>query len=353
MASRNAIAIACASLAGSGSSATRTPVRRRNGAGRLVHLSLNWGATSALAIASDRALDDDARPAVPATSNGVSAEYFRVMRIPLLDGRSFEAGDHRGTPAVVVSARLATSVFGTRHVVGRTLRAPEPGGSRGTTYRIVGVVGDVHGERIEDGLAPMMYLPLLRDGGPIAEEGAGDEARDVRYVIRGAPLPAGPVLRAIVRELDPRVPATSVRTLGSILDDATARVRLTMLLIAVAAVAALVLGVIGVYGVVSYAAAGRVREFGIRLALGAAPSRVGSTVVGDGLRVVALGTFAGLVAAFGASRFLSALLYEVEPTSLAEFVLATALLGAATLLATALPARRAARTDPSSVLRGE
>jgi ABC-type antimicrobial peptide transport system permease subunit len=113
------------------------------------------------------------------------------------------------------------------------------------------------------------------------------------------------------------------------------------------------LGVIGVYSVMSYAAAGRAREFGIRLALGAAPSRVGGMVLGDGLKIVGIGTVAGLLAALGATRFLRALLYEVEPTSLAEFGTATALLLVVTLCATLLPARRAARTLPQVVLRGE
>jgi putative ABC transport system permease protein len=108
-----------------------------------------------------------------------------------------------------------------------------------------------------------------------------------------------------------------------------------------------------VYSVVSYAAAGRVREFGIRLALGAAPTRIGGMVLGDGLKLVAIGTFAGLVAAVAATRFLRALLYEVEPTSVAEFAIATSLLVVITLLATLLPARRAARTHAAVVLRGE
>ena len=137
------------------------------------------------------------------------------------------------------------------------------------------------------------------------------------------------------------------------MDDATARVRLTMLLIAVAGASALLLGVIGVYSVVSYAAAGRAREFGIRIALGAAPGRVGSMVLGDGLRVVAIGTFAGLVAALSMMKFLRSLLYEVAPTSVAEFAGATVLLLVVTLVATLLPARRAARTQPAVVLRGE
>ena len=95
------------------------------------------------------------------------------------------------------------------------------------------------------------------------------------------------------------------------------------------------------------------REFGIRMALGAAPSRVGGMVAGDGLRLVAIGTATGLVAALGATRFLRALLDEVQPTSVTEFGIATGVLVAVTAVATLLPARRAARTHPAMVLRGE
>jgi ABC-type antimicrobial peptide transport system permease subunit len=126
-----------------------------------------------------------------------------------------------------------------------------------------------------------------------------------------------------------------------------------MLLIAFAGGAALLLGVIGVYTVVAYAANGRMREFGIRIALGAAPARIGRLVVGDGLKLIAIGTVSGLLTALGATRFLRALLYEVQPTSLQEFGIAAALLVAVTLCATLLPARRAARTHPGVVLRGE
>jgi putative ABC transport system permease protein len=111
--------------------------------------------------------------------------------------------------------------------------------------------------------------------------------------------------------------------------------------------------VIGVYSVVAYAASSRVREFGIRMALGAAPARVGGMVFSNGLHLVTIGTVAGLVAALGATRYLRALLYEVSPTSVAELGSATALLGLVTLVATLLPAWRAARTHPAAVLRSE
>jgi ABC-type antimicrobial peptide transport system permease subunit len=255
---------------------------------------------------------------------------------------------------VIVSERLATSVFGTTAVVGRNIWRRRDGAPP-TPFTIVGVVGDVHGERIEDGYMRMAYFPLLRDadGLPPDSSPVPYKAMDVHYAIRGTQLPALSAIQDIAKDLDRRVPASSARTLGSLVDEATARVRLTMLLIGVAGAAALLLGVIGVYSVVSYAVAGRVREFGIRLALGAEPTRVGGIVLGDGLRLVAIGTCFGLVAALAATRFLRALLYEVEPTSVAEFALATALLVAVSLVAAALPALRAARTDPALVLRGE
>ena len=300
--------------------------------------------------------EDEGRPVVASARNMASGDYFRVMGIPLLAGRSFRPGDLRGTPAVVVSERLAMSLFGTTSVVGRRIVRPAPrAGSPSTTFAIVGVVGDVHWGRIEDGYVPMVYFPLLRDGDglPADSSAVPGEPRAAHYVMRGTQLPTASMIQEIVKELDRRVPPSNIRTLGSLVADATARVRLTMLLIAIAGVASLLLGVIGVYSVVSYAANGRVREFGIRLALGAAPTRVGGMVLGDGVKLIAIGTVLGLVAALGATRLLRALLYNVEHTSGLEFALATTLLVMVTLCATLFPARRAARTHPAVALRGE
>jgi len=298
--------------------------------------------------------DEDGRMAVAAAGNITSADYFNVMGIPVLAGRSFQPGDLRGVPATILSERLAKTVFGTTDVVGRTIKLPRVGGPT-REFRVVGIVGDVHWQRIEDGYASMIYFPLQRDGDGIPADSSVVPGRpmDVQYVIRGTVLPTATTIQDLLKELDRRVPASSIRSLGSLVEDATARVRLTMLLIAVAGAASLLLGVIGVYSVVAYAANGRVREFGIRLALGAAPTRVGSMVFGDGVRLVAIGTISGLAASLGATRLLRALLYEVEPTSITEFGIATALLVLVTLCATLLPARRAARTHPGVVLRGE
>ena len=320
-----------------------------------VALSIPLAGRGASSLALDLQAGDDAeRPTVAAAGNMASADYFRVMGIPLRGGRTFRPGDLRGTPAVIISERLAENMFGSTDVVGRAVKEFLVGRPP-LSFRIVGVVGDVHAKRIEDGYAPMLYFPLQRDGDGLPPDSSAVPARpmDVQYVIRGTQLPTASTIQEIVKELDRRIPPTDIRTLGSLVAAATARVRLTMLLIAVAGAAALLLGVIGVYSVVAYAANGRVREFGIRLALGAAPTRVGGMVLSDGLRPVTIGTCSGLAAALGATRFLRALLYEVKPTSVAEFGGATALLVLVTLCATLLPARRAARTHPAVVLRGE
>ena len=303
-----------------------------------------------------RAGDDAARPTIPATGNLATADYFHAAGIPLLAGRTFQTGDLRGSVAVILSERMAMSIFGTIDVVGRSVvRATTPDGAPSTPFRIVGVVGDIQSGRIEDGYTPTAYFPLLRDGDGLPAESRPVplDAQQLQYVIRGTHLPDASTIRRIVAGLDARVPAANIRAMASIVSDATARVRLTLLLIAVAGAAALLLGVIGVYSVVAYAANSRVREFGIRLALGAAPLRVGGMVFGDGLRLVAIGTVTGLGAALGVTRFLRALLYEVKPNGMAELASATALLLLVTLVATLLPAHRAARTHPAVVLRGE
>ncbi|HVX39902.1 MAG TPA: ADOP family duplicated permease [Gemmatimonadaceae bacterium] len=298
--------------------------------------------------------DGTRRTSVSAIGNMANADYFAAMRIALVAGRTFRSGDLRGTPAVIVSEQLAKAVFGVTDVVGREIEEIISG--RPTMqFTIVGVVGDVQLTRIEDGPAPMLYFPLQRDGDGLPPDAHPIPGRpmDVQYVIRGPRLPSASTIQAILTSLDRRIPATNIRRLRSLVDDATARVRLTMLLIAVAGAAALLLGVIGVYSVVAYAANRRAREFAIRIALGAAPARVGRMVVVDGFRIVTVGTIAGLGLALGATRFLRALLYEVEPHDLAGFASATVLLVVVTLCATLIPAWRAARTNPEMILRGE
>ena len=291
-----------------------------------------------------------------ANGNIVTPNYFRVMSIPIARGRTFAAGDLRAeAPGVILSESVARSLFGDADPIGRRVhRAPETG-VRHREFQVIGVVGDITGERIESGASPTAYFPMLHDADGLPRDSSPLPyvPRGAQYVVRGELPPTPQALRTLVRELDKRIPVVGIRPLTALVDSATARVRLTLLLLSVAGGAALLLGVMGVYSVVSYAAAGRKREFGVRLALGATPSRVTSMVLREGAVVAAAGVAVGLMAAWGGTRLLESLLFEVTATNLAEFALATLVLAAVTLVAMLVPAKRASRTDPAVVLRGE
>src|SRR5262249_44161773 len=127
---------------------------------------------------------DDGRSTVSAAGNMASADYFRTMGIPLRAGRSFRSGDLRGAPAVVLSERLANSLFGTTNVVGRRIIGRVYSGTALTAFTVVGVVGDVQWERIEDGYVPMVYFPILRDGDglPADSNPVRHRPEELRYV---------------------------------------------------------------------------------------------------------------------------------------------------------------------------
>jgi hypothetical protein len=293
---------------------------------------------------------------VAAGSGVATADYFRVMGIPLVRGRSFAPGDLRGdAPAIVLSERIARRMFGAEDPIGRRVRRSPGAGVRAAVFQVIGVAGDVPAERIEDGPSPTVYFPLLRDGDGLPSDSfpLPIVPRSAQYVVKGSVLPTATQIRRAVQGIDRRVPAMGIQPLGAFFDAATARVRLTLLLLSVASVGALVLGIIGVYSVVAYAASGRAREFGVRLALGATPRGVASMVVRDGLLMAVAGIVLGTVVASAGTRFLRSLLFEVSATSVWEFGAAVVLVAAVTMIATLGPARRASRTDPAVVLRGE
>ena len=281
--------------------------------------------------------------------------YFATMHMPIREGRAFERGDlARAEPGVVLSATLARALFGDASALGRRVQYIRERGVQ-RRFEVVGVAGDVHSGAIEEGFTPIIYFPQMRDAEGLPPDSLPIplKPREFTYVIRGQSLPTVATVRDIVREMDHRIPVVEMTPLTTLVDDATARTRLTLLLLGVAAAASLILGVIGVYSVLAYAAAGRTREFGVRMALGATPSRIASSVLGEGAVLTAVGIMLGVALALAASRVLRALLYEVRATSVLEYLAATLLLLLVTLAAILLPAMRAARTDPAVVLRGE
>jgi len=157
----------------------------------------------------------------------------------------------------------------------------------------------------------------------------------------------------VVREIDPLLPVSAVRPLEDVFAESIARPRLTAVAMSVFAGAALLLAALGVYGIVSYSVSQRSREFGIRVALGAKPSQIVAMVVGQNLRIVAMGLGAGVLAAIPATRLMRGLLYQVGPNDPTTFIAIGVMLAGVAIIASYLPARRGTRVDPVVTLKSE
>jgi putative ABC transport system permease protein len=270
----------------------------------------------------------------------VSAGYFPTLGIALKRGHLFEGTERRGEPRVtVVSEGLAQAAWPNEDPVGRRLLL-----GNGQSITVVGVVNDVRALNVDSAPRPTMYFPntqfsfatlwltVRTSGDPRAIEGA--------------------VRRELAR-LDPALPLAQVQPLANLFATATAQPRLTVLVFGIFAAAALTLAAVGLYGLVSFGVAQRTREIGVQLALGAQRGRIVRAIVGQGLRLAAIGVTLGTLVAFGAVGALRSILYETEPTSPATFAAVAALLLTVAALASAAPARRASRLDPAATLRAE
>jgi len=245
-----------------------------------------------------------------------------------------------------------TLLFGRLQPVGQELRIAD--NARYPAYRVVGVVGDVYGERIPDGVMRVLYFPLLPDLLPTSTEMARIPYNpSMHYVVRSAApwTTLLPAFRGVVASIDARVPLMHATTLDAVVSDATARARLTMLLLALAAAATLLLGAVGLYSVIAYAVAGRAPEFAVRLALGATAAEIVGLVLREGALLAATGLALGIAVSLRSARFIRGVLYEVSPTNPATYLAAAILLLLTAFVAMYLPARHAGRTDPATTLR--
>jgi putative ABC transport system permease protein len=289
-----------------------------------------------------RDLDPSAIPTVQV--NLASADYFHVMGIRLMSGRVFsESDDRNGAPALIVNQELARQYFGSADPIGQRVHFGGPA-STSPWMTVVGVVGNVLSDRLEQAPRPMLYRPLTQASSlsmAIAVRTTGDPGRL-----------AEPLARA-VREADPDQPTHSVRSMEEVLAAATASRRFSIQLLGGFALLALLLAAIGIYGVMAYLVNQRTREIGIRVALGARPASVVRLVVSYALGLAAGGVLVGIVGAAFLTRLITGMLFGVSPSDPWTFaVIAIALLATA-LVATLTPARRAARVDPMIALRAE
>lgn len=302
--------------------------------------------------ASDRAVEGEDAPW--GRLGFATPGYFKAIGVPMVKGRSFEWRDTgREGHGIILSASLARALFGEEDPVGRRVRWARS--ATGPDFVVVGVVGDVPGERIADGPARTFYFANVSP--PRADTVTGTVHDyipfDEVYVLRTASPPAAmlPVIRRIVREVDPKLVVTRVAPLSQVVAESMARTRLAMLLLLAGAAAAAVLGMIGIYGTLSYAVTLRRTELGIRMAVGATPARVVLTVVREGALQAGAGIVAGLLLALALSRYLRALLYGVTPTDPLAFGVTATLLFLVALAASYIPARRAGRIDPVRAIR--
>jgi putative ABC transport system permease protein len=278
---------------------------------------------------------------------GVSTDYFTTMRIPLVAGRGFNSGDRKGSPHVVlISAAAARKFWPDGRFLGRFVRLgarPGPGNDR-AEGEIVGVVGDVHEQGLDKEPRAIIYANL--DQVPVS--GLTILARTAP-----APLSLAPDLRRIVTALDPELPLTDVRTLNDVVRAATAQPRFRAWLMGFFALLATALAGLGVYSVISHIVAQRTREMGLRRALGASDHQVVGQVLRAGMRDAAIGAVAGLTLGWMITRQLVKLLFEVRPGDPLVLALSAVLFLGIALVACWVPARRATKSDPLIVLRGE
>ena len=270
--------------------------------------------------------------------------YFQTMKIAMTAGRDFTDDDMTySRPVVVVDEQFARTAWPGRSPEGQTLRV-RVGAKDVAPLTVVGVVGHVHAASLRDAGRAQVYLPY--HAYPLF---------DMAVVVRtaGDPLALAAPARQAIESLGGLRPVHEVRLMNAYLADALAESRFALALLGLFAGLALFLSAIGLYGVVSYSTAQRTREIGVRVALGAARRDILRLVVGDGIRWTAAGIVLGLAASAALTRYLAALLFDVEPTDPATMVGVAALLTTAACLACYVPARRAARVNPAVALRGE
>jgi putative ABC transport system permease protein len=271
-----------------------------------------------------------------------SARYFEAMRIPVLAGRPFgpmDTADSTAQLVAVVNRTAAMRFFGTASAVGKRLRL---GGPQTPLFTVVGVVGDVRQISLREAAAPEVYLGS-RQGLPTAAS--------VVIAYDGAPQSVLAGVRRIVASLDKTLPVFDVQSIEDVVAAATVGDRFTTTTLTVFALLALVLAALGTYGVIAYGVAERSREIGVRMALGAQRSEVLLMVVGQGMRLFAIALPIALAGIWWTNRALTSLLFGVVPSDLPTQGIALATLALATAAACLIPARRAARLDPTTAIR--
>ena len=276
----------------------------------------------------------------------VTTDYVRTMGIPVVEGRALGPGDVAGAPLVVmVNEKLAQRFYPNQSIVGRRIR---PGNAPDSVwFTVVGVLKDVKQGGLDSETGTELYIPFEQT--PIT----GFSPANLNIVVRSA-LPMAtlaPRVREIVSAADPSLPIVNMRTMDEVFSESVVRPRFLAQLLTIFGALALVLAAIGTYGVLSYAVSERRQEIGIRLALGADRASVLGMILGQGMRLTALGIVVGIVGSLLLTRYVETQLFDVTPTDPLTFVAVTLFISVIAALACLIPARRATTVDPMVALR--
>ena len=277
-----------------------------------------------------------------------SLGYFETMGIPMVKGRSFQAGDAIGSPVVVINEALAKRFYKDTDPIGRRLNPFF--GPNSPLFTIVGVAKDVKQGGLEAPAGTEIYfnfeqLPRL----------VGFAARSMNIVLEvSRPLSSVlPAIRSSVVAIDPGLPIVQMRTMEDVVGASLTRQRFLSLLLGIFAAVALLLAAIGTYGVLSYMVSERHREIGIRMALGAGNSQVVGLVLKQGITIAVIGIVVGVAGALALSRITQTLLFGVDPADPMTFGIVIAVIALVATAACLIPMRRATRVDPLTAIRAD
>jgi predicted permease len=297
-----------------------------------------WGGGNTRSVYLEGQDTNDRRNGFIVPTGIVSARYFDVLGIPLVRGRTFNDGDQPTTVAVaIVNEAMVRRFWPDQDPIGKRVRFIRTG-----FFEVVGVVKDTAYNSLGAAPTPILYRP-------VAQAYQANLSMLVRAQ-RPDTVLAG--VRRQIQELDAHLPIVNVMSLSEALRQSLWATRLAASLLTVLGLVSLMLAVIGIYGVMAYSVSQRTQEIGLRLALGAARRSVFSLVLGQSLRLSLAGVAVGVAVSLGATRLIASLLYG-SATDMVTFAAASAIVVAAALAASFVPARRATHIDPMIALRAE
>lgn len=283
----------------------------------------------------------------------ITPGYFQAMGIPLRLGRGLGASDSSSsTPVAVVSESFARAAWPNTDPLGQHLQIGSPGGGEDPPREVTGVAADVK-SYLDQPVEPIVYIPVAQAPFGTMKLFEGWFATTIVVRTSTAPLSLSRAVADQFHAVDSSIAVGHVRTMEQVRSGALAMRRFSMVLLSLFAALAVLLAAMGISGVVAFGVSQRVREIGIRLALGAHPGQVLQMVLGEGLRLAAIGITVGIAGALALTRLLESYLYEVSPTDPVAFLSTVFFLGGVALLACWIPARRATRVDPLVALRYE